>query len=411
MRRRMNDVLVHVDDLGIAQQPQCEVVQLVHLAANQQRRVEQRPDREMGVLLIRRQIRIVFAQHTRVEPSDNQHVGIGPESGMRPRDLFHRRIGRVQHGAPAILQIAPCPPDVRPVRLAPLRGAVAAAVGIDEVARLLQQFVVQHAERLDVVRLHWLAPRRLPKEHLLVVAPVVLHVVDAPFGPGRRIDRLVSIAAFVARARRRSWRGIDAELESKGMEIIRQRLHVREIRIRHDAAVGETYGTLASRLPDAPLGIRLRRPLPAIVEVHIAPTMIGQPLLDENASRLADDFVRHPRPPGVPCAPAHRRREADPIADTNGERLLRTPYGVPGRENQPIVAPRGNRPRQKTRLRVEDQSFRKPLHLDRERSLSRHGNTVQDRTSRPNAVLGGAVDARLWSLRWRKNAELRCLAS
>src|SRR6185437_9400901 len=61
--------------------------------------------------------------------------------------------------------------------------------------------------------------------------PVVLEIVDSPFRPGACIDRLVPIAALEPGAAPGSGARVDPELQAPRMQVIRQRLHVGELRI------------------------------------------------------------------------------------------------------------------------------------------------------------------------------------
>src|SRR5437016_1941983 len=60
-------------------------------------------------------------------------------------------------------------------------------------------------------------------------APVVLQVIDSPGSPGPRILFFVAVAGFETCAGFAARSGIDTDLETLGMYIIRKRFHVREL--------------------------------------------------------------------------------------------------------------------------------------------------------------------------------------
>ncbi len=72
-------VLVDGEHLVIAEQADSEVVERVEIAADEQRRGEQAPERDVGVLLLRRQARGMGM--TPADVADDEHVGIVPVTG------------------------------------------------------------------------------------------------------------------------------------------------------------------------------------------------------------------------------------------------------------------------------------------------------------------------------------------
>ena len=99
--------------------------------------------------------------------------------------------------------------------------------------------------------------------------PVVLYVIHAPLGIPLRVEVFVLPTRLKARARFGAGRGIDAELQALGVDVIAQGLHVRELLIAEDAA------------------LRVAAVLPAVVDVDVCPAV-----LDKAGLTMASAAVR-----------------------------------------------------------------------------------------------------------------------
>ena len=95
-----------------------------------------------------------------------------------------------------------------------------------------------------------------------VAAPVVLEVIDTPGVVGLGVLLLVVDGAQIAAAGEVAGRGVDTELQSVSMEPVAEALHVGELVVGADGAVGVTLGGL-----------------PGIVDVDVLIAVVGEALI------------------------------------------------------------------------------------------------------------------------------------
>ena len=199
------------------------------------------------------------------------------------------------HSVPVGRNISGRPPQVAPSRGSPLPHSVHAilAEGINDwppggLQRLVHLGVsgAHHAHLLGLV------VGRLLLHHLLdEAARVVLQVVDAPLGVELGVLLLVIVRGLKTGAGLRSRRGIDANLQPFGVDIIRQRFHVGELRIRVQHSVRDALT------------------LPGVVDIHVDVARVFHAGGDELVGGGADVLVAHLSGKEVPAVPAHRRRK------------------------------------------------------------------------------------------------------
>ena len=227
----------------------------------------------------------------------------------------------------------------------------------------------------------------------LVGAHVVLEEVESPVGERLRVLRLVSEAAGVARAGPWARRGVDAGLEPEGMDAVGHRLHVREAAVGGDGAVREARRPHEVILLARPVGLGAVV-LPAVVDVDVAPAVVGKAARDERLRGGDDvrggDIVAE----RVPRVPAKRRREADRVADLQRQRALGCALRILRGEDDLVVAALGNRTGEDLRRRIETQPFGEVLRRELHRPLAGDWQAVDDGMSGPDAVDRRTVDAR-----------------
>src|SRR5262249_9469660 len=104
---------------------------------------------------------------------------------------------------------------------------------------------------------------------LSIRAPIVLEVINAPFGKGSRVLLFVLIAGFKSGARLGAGRGVYAELETLAVNVIGERFHVAKL------LVGLNLSAL----------IALR--FPGVINVDVLIAVRGESAFDHRISRRA----------------------------------------------------------------------------------------------------------------------------
>src|SRR5438270_1399070 len=219
---------------------------------------------------------VLVLRHAAV--ADLQHVRVVPGPGARRQRVLRVEIEQRDHAGPPVADVTGGAPQVagaraplpRPVR-APLADAEHdGAAGLGE-----------RVAELGVLR------RRVEP---FGIAPILLDVVHAPLGEGPGIDLLGAVRAGAALARLAPRVGVEAELETLGMDVLRQRLYAtREAdRIGHEPARG------------------VAGDLPAVVDHEILIARVAQAALRHRVRRLPDELRADVTPEVVPAVPAHR---------------------------------------------------------------------------------------------------------
>ena len=185
------------------------------------------------------------------------------------------------------------------------------------------------------------------------------------------------------------------------MGVVGEGLHVLEALVDGDGAVGVAFGSLERGVV---LGGGLV--LPVVVDVHVAPPVLGEAALREHVDRVADVLLRHRAGEAVPAVPAHRRRERDLVAHFETQRARRRALRVGGRERDHVAAARRHGAAQDARRLVEHGAGGQVLGLQRHRTFARDGEPPHDGMSGAHAEHLRAVDARRGGRRRGEDAQL-----
>ena len=276
-------------------------------------------------------------QHVRVIPV--AAAGVRREPALVESDVGHR--------FPVVLNIAGGAPEIR-AHLRPPRPNIGGAVfaqAVDEGAA---------------------APRQGPA-HLLVgrlkvgvmvdsgsAAPIVFEIVDSPLGESLRILLLVTVTSLIAATGHRPGRGVDAQLQSTAVNVVRERLHVGKLGVGDDVALGV-----------APT-------LPGVVDVneniagrgHAA----GHYCVRGLAHRDVVDLVAEM----IPAVPAHRRSQGQSVGghgfqggQRNHGRRIDVPFRHPDRRGLfAVLSPVDDRDPQLVAVGV-DAVLRAPVDAER----------------------------------------------
>ena len=271
---------------------------------------------------------------------DDQHVGVRPVAGaLEAGPAVLAAETDAGHALPVVADVAGRTPALRHLlQERSERNAGMVGDGIDDVPPGSMEGVRHVAEPPGIVHI-----------------PVVFKVVDTPVRPllrivpckgirpeipegiafelaavqfPDRIDdsffnppvgslRVVAGTPDVTGIGRHPRAGIDAELEAVLMQEVTEGLHVREFAVRLDALV----------LPAA-------EALPAVVDVDIGPSIVGQALFEHRLRRAHDLFLADGIAPAVPGIPAERRGECDLVADDDAE--------IPLAAAMAVLRPEGN---------------------------------------------------------------------
>ena len=173
------------------------------------------------------------------------------------------------------------------------------------------------------------------------------------------------------------------------MDIVRERLHVGEPRVRVDRAVRLALGA-HERLVLLLAGAVL----PEVVDVDVVPAVVREAARHHRVRRGAHFRLVHAAAEHVPRVPAHRRGERDRVTHDERHRAPRRALRVRGRDGERIVAARRDCAAHAGGGGVEKGAGGKALHGNLHRTLPAHGDTPEDRASGAHAEARGGVDAR-----------------
>ncbi len=217
-------ILVDCQHFVVAQEREREVVELVHVAPDEQRRGEEAPEADVGVLFIRRQARGM--QVAPADLADDEHVRVVPVAGPgKGRGLVLLEtnaaqaapgVGDVPGGAPAIAVHLAAPfPDVAHAILAKAENNVAfllaQALAHERVGR--DKLRLPGARRLETAPVgggYGIIRRITPLLFHFgpVAAPVVFQIIETPVRVSLRVLHFMVEARRTSAARPRAGRGI-----------------------------------------------------------------------------------------------------------------------------------------------------------------------------------------------------------
>ena len=325
-------VLIDIQHLVVGQQPEGELVHLFEIAADQERRGEQRPQAQVGVLLVRREARGMELWPP-AHLAHHQHVGIIPMSGAGELGPF-LLLGEADaaHAFPSVHYVsgrAPRVGQLRPIRTVFKRRAIGEAV--KDVAPCRRQCL---AHGVGMLHVH--------------CSPFILKVIHAPIGPLFRVlnkerhgsvfiippalhipcflirayahkrvvvpglDPVVGAVRIVAGRADMPFIGaapggrIDAELQAHEVDFLRERLHVGELRVGLNGV--ERPATDA---------------LPAVIDVDVSPAVVAQAFGHHGAGRSQHLLLADCTSPAIPTVPTKGRRQRDLVPDDDPEFPLR----------------------------------------------------------------------------------------
>ena len=206
----------------------------------------------------------------------------------------------------------------------------------------------------------------------------LIEFVDLPgLHPGIGAVGVVRGATDIPRVSAAPGAGVDAEFQAETVNFIGERLHVGKLLVRLD------------RVESA-----AARPLPAIVDINISPTVFAQSPGRHRARRIQYMLLADGIAPTVPTAPAHRRRQCDRIANDNTKSLHRLAQGVLRAKGQLIFAGAGQRTRYPPRFGIEREPIGQTLGSEAHGTLPRCGDGVEKRRLRPDTKYPRAIHAR-----------------
>ena len=125
-----------------------------------------------------------------------------------------------------------------------------------------------------------------------VVAPVVLQIIDTPFGILTRVLKLISTAAGTVLAGPCTSIGVDAELQTLGVDVVSECLYAG----RESLRIGNNVAVFVSTH------------LPAIVDHHILVPRVFETRRDHVVGNAANQLLAYIAAKFVPAVPAHGRR-------------------------------------------------------------------------------------------------------
>ena len=282
-------ILIKREHFVIGEHAQREIIDLSQIATDQQRRGQQTPKADVGVLLVGRQ-----AGGMKMAPAhfpQDQHVGIVPMA--RPGKLLVPVLVKPDtgHAAPRIADVAGGAPAIAADLRAPFPHVAHAVLteAENDVAILFAQGGVH-----DLVRLHQaLALGQRFVLHAVVGAPVVFEIVESPGGILLGVFLFVLPTGLEAGAGLGSGRGINPNFKAFGMDVIGQRFHVRELGVRMDHA------------------LRVALTFPGVVDIHINIAGVPHSACHDLIGRVTNILVGDLIGEIVPAIPAHWRRFCD----------------------------------------------------------------------------------------------------
>ena len=215
-RRLAEGVLIDIQNVVVGEKGFREGVQTGQVAADQQRRREQAPERNMQNLLVGLQVCGMGIAES--NNADHQHIGVVPMARASEFLMAVLRRKDAAQAAPVVVNIAGGAPAVTADARAPgpdIRHAV--------LAQAVEDIPVGGLEGLShqAVRLH-LPLQTFARSDVAIGAPVVFQVVDAPGGVGGGILTLMLPACSKIGAGFRARGGVDPDLQSFAMHIVGQ---------------------------------------------------------------------------------------------------------------------------------------------------------------------------------------------
>ena len=186
---------------------------------------------------------------------------------------------RLVLGCEAVPDVARRPPQIAGVlRPLPRLGGAPLAHREDDRAAALPERVRHH--RIGFLRIA-----------VAGAAPVVFQVIDAPAGISQRVLVFVALAPRAPAAGQAAGVGVDTELETARMDVVRQRLDTRRefLRVGGDEAIS------------------IARAVPAIVDDDILIAGVAHSARDHRVRRRPHRLLVDVAGELVPAVPAHRR--------------------------------------------------------------------------------------------------------
>ena len=219
----------------------------------------------------------------------------------------------------------------------------------------------------------------IPERIAFELAPVQFpdRVDDAFLDPPVGSLRILAGTPDVTGIGRHPRAGVDAELEAVLMQEIAEGLHVRELAVRLDALV-----------------FSAAEALPAVVDVDIGPSIVGQALLEHRLRRAHDLFLTDRVAPAVPGIPPHGRGQGDLVADNDAEFPLAAAMAVLRTERNLVSSSFLGGSADDAGFLIEFQALRKTFGREGDRPLAGRRNPVKEVRTGTGAVNLRAVDAR-----------------
>jgi len=267
-------VLVDLDDLLVEEDRPRLLGHGPEVVAGHERRGHDRPQREMGLVLVE--------GHAAV--ADLEHVGIVPAAGPGRRGVPGVGPDDPDDALPVVADVGRRPPELADAP-GPLPGVIAAplADAQDDRPAGPAQGVAEAGVFGGGVE-------------VIAVAPVDLDVIDPPLGVGHGVDVEEALGGRAAGAGLRPDIGIEAEQQAPGVDVVGQGLH----------AAGEL-----DRVGDDP-SVGAPVDLPAVVDDQVLVSGVAHAGLDHGVGRLADQGlvdVATELVPGVETHGRHGRQE------------------------------------------------------------------------------------------------------
>src|SRR3984957_19804402 len=217
--------------------------------------------------------------------ADFKHIGIVPMAWPGVSGNIKLSKTKSIHRSPVILDVASSAPQVTTYIRPPfpdISNSVFAKTVNDRPSSSRQSITHLLIKAADILR------GRLINS--AGAAEIVFKIVHTP----RRISGCVllfmPITTFIPCAGLRSWRGVNANLQSLRMNIIGKSLHVRKFCVCDDIAIGVSPS------------------LPGVINVDVDVPGFAHPAGDDSVSRLTDGGIIHFPCKLVPAIPAHGGR-------------------------------------------------------------------------------------------------------
>lgn len=273
-------ILIDGQHVGVGQDIQGLLADVPDVAADHQRGIEHRPQREMGAVLLEG-----AAAHAHVAGAahaDHQHVHVVEAAGPVVGLDVHLLVEQGLDGFPVVKNIPGGTPHTRAGGFDPALGVLRAPA-----ARAEQNVPPAVRQR----RTHAFV-QNVPRHVSGPVAKVVFQKIHAPRGEGGRVDKLILEAGGIARAGLVAGAGIHAELQPLAVDIIGQRLH----------AGGELFMTGHQPVAVVPFLFR-----PAVVDDQIGVARVPQAGGHHGVRRVAHQLLVDILAEGVPGVEAQCR--------------------------------------------------------------------------------------------------------